>query len=134
VVRHGVEQGPALSVAASARERYEQVSREDSDIQGRLPRLRAWGSGTVLELGVWGGNSTTAFPAAVEEHGWMLWSVDIDPGCSALFKGHPQWRAVQADGRDAATVAAAGCRTRSTSCSSTRCTPTSTFAARSRPG
>jgi len=92
----------------SARDRYERVSREGSDIQDHLARLRASAQGTVLELGVRGGNSTAALLAGIEERGGALWSVDIDPNCAILFEGHPQWHFVRADSRDEAAVSAAG--------------------------
>jgi hypothetical protein len=73
-----------------------------------LPRLRRVARGNVLELGVRGGNSTTALLAGLEERRGMLWSVDVDASCAALFDGHPQWRFVHSDSRDATTIDAQG--------------------------
>lgn len=62
----------------------------------------------MLELGVRGGNSTAALLAGLEERGGRLWSVDVDPECRNVFRGHPQWRFVLADSRDVPEVVAAG--------------------------
>jgi hypothetical protein len=92
----------------SGRMRYPQVRREWSDIRHHLPRLRHLARGTVLELGVRSGISTTALLAGVEDHGGTLWSVDIDPASAEVFAGHPDWRFVLADSRDTSALAAAG--------------------------
>ncbi len=67
----------------------------DSDIVGHLPRLyseAAKGNAQVIELGVRTGNSTSAFLAAVEQHGGHLWSVDIvQPDVPWEWLDHPSW-------------------------------------------
>lgn len=64
-----------------------------SDIVQHLPQLHAEasrGDAVVIELGVRSGNSTSAFLAAVEEHGGHVYSVDIGRP-SVPWHGHPQW-------------------------------------------
>lgn len=78
-----------------------------SDVQAHLPRLFSHSHGTVLELGVRAGVSTSALLAGVEVVGGTLWSVDRDD-CSPLFAGNPQWRFVQADSLDEQALAGAG--------------------------
>lgn len=82
-------------------ELFEQRCTEDSDIVGHLPRLfmeAAIGNAQVIELGVRTGNSTSAFLAAVEQHGGHVWSVDIvQPDVPWL--GHPQWTLIVGDDR-----------------------------------
>jgi SAM-dependent methyltransferase len=95
----------ALETAASS---YEARVRVFSDIQRHLPRIRRVAHGTVLELGVRGGNSTAAILAGVEDRGGAVWSVDVDPRCADVFAGHPNWHFVCADSRDVAAIRAAG--------------------------
>jgi hypothetical protein len=97
-----------VSGDTSAASSYDAVAERRSDIQEHLPRLRREAHGTVLELGVRGGVSTTAFLAGLEERGGTLWSVDIEPSSEELFVGHPQWRFVLADSRDVGALRAAG--------------------------
>src|SRR3954451_6079901 len=92
----------------TAQERYPEVAAAPSDIQRHLPRLRREAHGTVLELGVRGGNSTVALLAGLEERGGMLWSVDVDPESAAVFSGHAQWCFVLADSRDVRPLGEAG--------------------------
>jgi predicted O-methyltransferase YrrM len=95
-------------IAVTAQQRYEAVAAAPSDIQAHLPLLRREARGTVLELGVRGGNSTAALLAGVEERGGAVWSVDVDAGSATIFDGHPSWRFVLADSRDANAVEAHG--------------------------
>jgi hypothetical protein len=88
--------------------RFQEVLGGPSDIRDHLPRLRREARGTVLELGVRGGASTSALLAGIEERGGTLWSVDINAGCRHAFDGHPQWHFVAADSRDTDAVVAAG--------------------------
>lgn len=97
-----------MPAGPSARDRYDAVVAEPSDIQHHLPRLRREARGTVLELGVREGNSTVALLAGLEDRGGTLWSVDVLPESAHVFSGHPQWRFVLADSRDESTIAAAG--------------------------
>jgi hypothetical protein len=92
----------------SANDSYERRRTEKSDIRRHLPRLREAAHGTVLELGVRGGNSTAALLAGVETRGGILWSVDVDSSCGDVFAGHPQWRFVCASSLDEATIHDAG--------------------------
>jgi Methyltransferase domain len=94
--------------SSSARKRFEAALREPSDIRHHLRRLRREARGTVLELGVRGGNSTTALLAGLEERGGKLWSVDVDSTCAGLFTDHPQWKFVTADSRDCDPVVRSG--------------------------
>lgn len=92
----------------SIQERYQEyLSSRWSDVQAHLPRFYEAAKGTVLELGVRFGVSTTAFLAGVETHGGTVWSVDHDPACADRFD-HPQWRFVLADSRDIAKVLKSG--------------------------
>ncbi len=81
---------------------YEQRCGIESDIVGHLPRLyaeAASGDAVVIELGVRTGNSTSAFLAAVEDHGGHVWSVDIvEP--DVPWRGHPQWTLIIGDDMD----------------------------------
>ena len=90
--------------------RYNQHLHEPNDIRDHLPRLFEAARGTVLELGVRGGVSTSAFLAGIETHGGELWSIDIDPTCETVFAGHPAWHFVCADSRNRAAVETAGLR------------------------
>lgn len=64
-----------------------------SDIVQHLPQLHdeaSTGDAVIIELGVRSGNSTSAFLAAVEEHGGHVYSVDIDRP-RVPWHSHPQW-------------------------------------------
>lgn len=61
------------------------------DMRAHLPYLQKIACGNILEIGVRGGASTSAFLLGLEEHGGHLWSVDIDPSCGSKFAHHPQW-------------------------------------------
>lgn len=89
-------------------ERYLVLKDTWSDVQIHLPRLYEASKGIVVELGVRGGNSTTALLAGVEQHGGHLWSVDIDASCGGLYNGHPQWTFVHCDSEQVRSVLAAG--------------------------
>jgi predicted O-methyltransferase YrrM len=91
----------------TAFERYQHWLVEWSDVRDHLPILYQASHGFVLELGVRAGVSTAALLAGVENAGGMVWSVDRDD-CSPVFAGHPQWRFIQADSLDVATIEAAG--------------------------
>lgn len=68
----------------------------DSDMRAHLERLHDAAHGTVVELGLDRGVSTSALLAGVEKQGGTVTSIDINGGCTgiALFNGHPQWRFV----------------------------------------
>jgi hypothetical protein len=87
---------------------YERYLAQETDIRDHLPRLFGEARGTVLELGVRGGVSTSALLAGVEQRGGEVWSVDVDPSCAAAYVGHPLWHFVCTDSRDPAPLAAAG--------------------------
>lgn len=78
-------------------QRFQQALGEWSDVQAHLMRLYEHAHGTVLELGVRHGVSTTALMAGVEQHGGHVYSVDIDPMCALVFAGHPQWTFINSD-------------------------------------
>ena len=61
------------------------------DIAGHVGYLREVAKGNILEIGVRGGGSTSAFLVGLQEHGGHLFSVDVEPSCGAKFDGHPQW-------------------------------------------
>lgn len=73
-----------------------------SDIGGHMPFLRSttasYGKPVVIELGVRSGQSTSAFLAAITEHGGQLWSIDVDaPQVPAHWHDLPCWHFLQAD-------------------------------------
>lgn len=98
----------AQAQATAPQQRYLHHLRHYSDIQQHLPRLYEEARGAILELGVRGGVSTSAFLAGVEAHGGEVWSVDIDQQCASVFFGHPQWHFICADSRDVAALRASG--------------------------
>jgi predicted O-methyltransferase YrrM len=67
------------------------------DVSGHVGYLREVAKGNILEIGVRGGGSTSAFLCGLEEHGGHLFSVDIEPSCGAKFDGHPQWTFINLD-------------------------------------
>lgn len=74
-----------------------------TDVRDHLPFFRSM-RGTVLEIGVRGGVSTSAFLLGLEEAGYgHLYSVDIDAQCAVLFE-HPQWTFIHASSRDVTKV------------------------------
>lgn len=77
---------------------YDQSSKdEQNEMFPYLPFLRRKGRGTVLEIGTCQGYSTAAFLLGVEKNGGHVFSVDIDPRCGELYKGHPQWTFIYAN-------------------------------------
>lgn len=97
-----------MSGLTAARESYERYLGQETDIRDHLPRLFDEARGTVLELGVRGGVSTSALLAGVEQRGGEVWSVDVDPSCSTACAAHPLWHFVCADSRDPAPLSVAG--------------------------
>lgn len=67
------------------------------DMRDHLDYLRHIACGNILEIGVRGGASTSAFLLGLEEHGGHLYSVDIEAYCGAKFAEHPQWTFIHAD-------------------------------------
>ncbi len=61
------------------------------DTWAHLPFLRSVAKGSVLEIGVHCGISTTAFLAGLEDNGGHLWSKDTHTSCRYVWYGHPQW-------------------------------------------
>jgi len=88
--------------------RYQQHRMTESDIQHHLGLLFSFAKGNVLELGTRSGVSTAALLAGVERHGGTVVSIDIDPACAEVAKGHPQWSFICADSRDASLPEASG--------------------------
>ena len=73
-------------------EEYAARARGGSDIWAHLPYLRERGTGTVIELGVRSGNSTSAFLAA----GADLWSCDINkPQVPDEWRSLPNWHFIR---------------------------------------
>jgi cephalosporin hydroxylase len=81
-------------------QRYLQECATQSDIQHHLPLLYSLARGTIVELGTRGGVSTAAFLAGVEARKGEVWSIDIDPACGELYKGHPQWQFIHGSSLD----------------------------------
>lgn len=69
---------------------------EGSDIRAHLETLNAAARGTVVEIGVDRGVSTSALLAGVEIRGGTVVSIDSNPHCGAIarFREHPQWNFV----------------------------------------
>ncbi len=67
------------------------------DMYPYLQFLKAVGTGTVLEIGVRSGVSTSAF---LLSEATRVISIDIDPACSELYEGHWKWNFIEADSRD----------------------------------
>lgn len=65
--------------------------------------LRHKAAGTILEIGVRGGSSTSAFLLGLEQQGGHLYSVDIDATCGDLLT-HPQWTFIDSNSGDVASV------------------------------
>lgn len=91
----------AADLATGLQAEYERRLLEPSDIRDHLEELRfhatGWQFPRVLELGTRGGNSTSAFLAAVEKSGWV-WSIDINPPqVPEWWHGLSCWRFLQAD-------------------------------------
>jgi Methyltransferase domain len=104
----GLSSRIAMSGRTGARESYERYLGQETDIRDHLPRLFEEARGTVLELGVRGGVSTSALLAGVEQRGGEVWSVDVDPSSSTAYAAHPLWHFVCSDSRDPAPLAVAG--------------------------
>jgi len=75
-----------------------------SDIGHYLPFLRSHAKGDILEIGVRGGASTSAFLVGLEENGGHLYSVDIDGNCGKLYASHPNWSFLHADSKNFAAI------------------------------
>lgn len=71
---------------------------ESGDMKDFLPWLKEHAKGTVLEIGVRDGASTSAFLMGVERNGGVVLSVDVND-CSSLFAGHPNWKFLQCSSR-----------------------------------
>jgi len=72
---------------------------DDGDMKDFLPWIKEHAKGTVLEIGVRNGASTSAFLSGVEENGGVVLSVDL-ADCSSIFAGHPQWKFIQSDSQN----------------------------------
>ena len=73
-----------------------------SDIKDHLPYLRALAHGTVVEIGVRGGDgSTSALLLGVAGNGGHLYSIDINPACGTdIFPPrNPHWTFIQGHSR-----------------------------------
>lgn len=89
-VRRALEVKPPQQKVA---ERY-LAACSQGDMQDFAPWLSRHAKGTILEIGVRDGASTSAFLTGLEQNGGVLVSVDV-ADCSALFAGHPQWKFCQ---------------------------------------
>lgn len=69
------------------------------DMKDFAPWLAEHAKGTILEIGVRDGASTSAFLTGIQQNGGTLLSLDI-ADCSQLFAGHPQWKFLQTDSRN----------------------------------
>jgi predicted O-methyltransferase YrrM len=95
--------GLAETPRAKVKARYE-AARASGDMKDFVEWMRQHARGNVMEIGVRDGASTSAFLAGIEEHGGHLYSVDVDPRCSLLFEGHPQWTFIHANSTDFPSV------------------------------
>jgi predicted O-methyltransferase YrrM len=95
--------GLAEKPHAKVKARYDAALRS-GDMRDFVAWMREHARGNVMEIGVRDGASTSAFLLGVEEHGGHLYSVDVDPRCSLLFEGHPQWTFIHANSTDRKTV------------------------------
>ena len=81
----------------------------DHDIWQQMPVLYAWArlpGARIIELGVRGGNSTSAFLAGIERSGGELWSVDIEePEVPAHWRDLTRWHLLVADDQSQEAVA-----------------------------
>jgi predicted O-methyltransferase YrrM len=84
----------------TAKERMKAWIGSWTDIQDHIPTLYRYARGQILELGVRSGVSTSALLAGVEENGGHVFSVDINPKCSEVFRGHPNWTFICSDSCD----------------------------------
>lgn len=66
-----------------------------SDIKEHLSFLKDVAKGSVVEIGVRTGVSTSALLYGVEQHGGHLYSIDMN-NCP-VFDGHDQWTFIQKD-------------------------------------
>ncbi len=57
-------------------------------------------SQAILEIGVRGGVSTSAFLWGLRARAGHLWSIDLNPDCARLYAGDLAWTFVCADSRD----------------------------------
>jgi len=86
---------------------YQARAAASHDIREQMPVLYAWArhATKVIELGVRGGNSTSALLAALEGRG-ELWSVDIaQPAVPAYWHSLPFWHLLVTDDQSPAAVA-----------------------------
>jgi predicted O-methyltransferase YrrM len=88
----------ALSPQEKVAQRYS-AGCADGDMKDFLPWLREHAKGTVLEIGVRDGASTSAFLAGLERNGGVLLSIDTQ-NCEQLFAGHPQWKFIQSSSQN----------------------------------
>lgn len=86
--------------APLAKSMYETYLKAWSDIEVHLTHLHELAHGTVVELGVRHGISTSALLTGVEDHGGEVWSYDLDRRCGWLFSAHPQWHFIEADSEE----------------------------------
>lgn len=90
-------------------EEYQRRLAKWSDIQDHLPFLydtvRSYKSPVVVELGTRSGESTSAFLAALETTGGLLYSVDLDhPQVPMDWFANPQWTFCQGNDLDLQAV------------------------------
>lgn len=78
----------------SAVETFQQNCNVWSDMQDHMVFLFDVAKGNVMEIGVRGGQSTSALLAGVETHGGHLWSVDVNH--CPVFENE-QWSFIQAN-------------------------------------
>jgi len=81
---------------------FERYKVEPSDIHEHLQFMHdvciEVDAQTVVELGVRSGVSTSAFLAAMEHTGGVVWSCDINqPRVDPIIRDHPQWEFVWGD-------------------------------------
>ena len=88
---------------------YRSRSAVDHDIWQQMPVLYAHArhpGARIIELGVRGGNSTSAFLAGTEHSGGEVWSVDIaEPDVPEYWRALPNWHLLVADDQSQEAVA-----------------------------
>jgi predicted O-methyltransferase YrrM len=73
------------------------INMPGQDMREYMPFLREVAYGNVLEIGVRGGVSTSAFLLGLDDkNDGHLWSIDIDAKCADVFE-HPRWTFVHGD-------------------------------------
>jgi predicted O-methyltransferase YrrM len=74
------------------------------DVDMHADWLSSVAKGIIFEIGVRTGISTASFLRGLEKNGGHLYSCEINPTCSDIFAGHPQWTFILGDSRKPETI------------------------------